>query len=46
MQYHPSYPTYSEVPDPYYGGARGFELVRQMIEQACEHLLLELQQRR
>ncbi|MGB5236104.1 MAG: low molecular weight protein-tyrosine-phosphatase [Flavobacteriaceae bacterium] len=25
-----------EVPDPYYGGARGFENVFDMIEEACE----------
>ncbi|HCU66274.1 MAG TPA: protein-tyrosine-phosphatase [Rheinheimera sp.] len=46
MSYHPDYASQPEVPDPYYGGARGFELVRQMIEQACEHLLVKLQQRR
>ena len=27
---------YSEVPDPYYGGAQGFELVFDLIDQACE----------
>lgn len=25
-----------EVPDPYYGGARGFELVFDMIDKACD----------
>ena len=25
-----------DVPDPYYGGARGFEDVYQMLDQACE----------
>ena len=25
-----------EVPDPYYGGARGFEMVFDMIDKACE----------
>ncbi len=29
----------SEVPDPYYGGARGFEEVFEMIERSCEGLL-------
>ena len=24
MQYHPRFPTLQEVPDPYYGGGRGF----------------------
>ena len=35
-----------EVPDPYYGGGKGFELVYQMIERTCpkilEHLKLKL----
>ena len=30
---------YREVPDPYYGGARGFELVLDMVEQAGRGLL-------
>lgn len=29
----------SEVPDPYYGGASGFELVLDLIEQASQRLL-------
>ena len=29
----------SEVPDPYYGGARGFEDVYDMVERACRGLL-------
>lgn len=32
-----------EVPDPYYGGRRGFELVLEMIEQGCEVLLQKLE---
>jgi len=32
----------SEVPDPYYGGANGFERVLDMIENASEGLLREL----
>lgn len=31
-----------EVPDPYYGGADGFEQVLDLIEQACEGLLREI----
>ncbi len=46
MSYHAEFANQPEVPDPYYGGTRGFELVRQLIEQACEQLLAELQQRR
>lgn len=30
---------YSEVPDPYYGGDEGFELVLDLLEDACEGLL-------
>ncbi len=32
----------SEVPDPYYGGTPGFELVLDLIEQASERLLERL----
>jgi protein-tyrosine phosphatase len=31
-----------DVPDPYYGGARGFETVLDMVEAACRELLDEL----
>ena len=30
---------YSEVPDPYYGGSAGFELVLDLLEDACNGLL-------
>ena len=30
---------YDEVPDPYYGGADGFELVLDLVESACRGLL-------
>ena len=30
---------YDEVPDPYYGGSEGFELVLDLLEDACEGLL-------
>jgi len=30
---------YNEVPDPYYGGDAGFELVIDLLEDACEGLL-------
>lgn len=43
MQYHPQYPQLQEVPDPYYGGIRGFEQVLELIEQGCDQLLLQLQ---
>lgn len=31
--------TESEVPDPYYGGSKGFEKVLDLLEDACESLL-------
>jgi protein-tyrosine phosphatase len=34
----------SEVPDPYYGGEEGFERVLDLLEDACEGLLLALEQ--
>jgi protein-tyrosine phosphatase len=30
---------YDEIPDPYYGGSAGFELVLDLLEDACEGLL-------
>ena len=36
-------PGPSEVPDPYYGGEQGFEYVFELIDQACEALVLRLQ---
>ena len=33
---------FNEVPDPYYGGKKGFELVLDLIEQASEGLLHQL----
>ncbi len=32
----------NEVPDPYYGGAKGFDNVFQLIDQACETISLKL----
>ncbi|WP_312934033.1 low molecular weight protein-tyrosine-phosphatase [Pseudomonas sp.] len=34
-----------EVPDPYYGGADGFEQVLDLIEGACQSLLVEIKGR-
>jgi protein-tyrosine phosphatase len=33
------------VPDPYYGAPEGFEQVLDLIEDACDGLLLALQER-
>lgn len=35
---------YNEIPDPYYGGEEGFELVLDLLEDACEGLLEELKE--
>jgi len=36
---------YNSVPDPYYGGATGFELVLDILEDACEGLIKKLQKK-
>ncbi|MDO5524257.1 MAG: low molecular weight protein-tyrosine-phosphatase [Bacteroidia bacterium] len=36
----------SQVPDPYYGGASGFELVMDLLEDACQNLLKEIKERK
>ena len=41
----PSSPKGSEVPDPYYGGAEGFEHVLDVCEAACRGLLSHLSAR-
>lgn len=33
------HPGHKAVPDPYYGGDRGFELVIELLEDACEGLI-------
>ena len=37
-----NHPQYSYVPDPYYEGREGFELVLDMLEDGCEGLLAEI----
>lgn len=34
--------AYEEVPDPYYGGEEGFELVLDLLEDSCSGLLEEI----
>jgi len=41
----PNYADYSEVPDPYYGGEKGFELVLDLIEDASTELLSQIKAR-
>lgn len=36
---------YDYVPDPYYGGADGFELALDMIEDGCKEMLNSMQQK-
>lgn len=36
--------TYDSVPDPYYGGAAGFELVLDILEDACDGLICKLKE--
>ncbi len=36
--------NYDEVPDPYYGGDEGFELVLDLLEDACEGLLEKMKE--
>ena len=37
-----SFPEHDEVPDPYYGGAKGFEYVLDLVEDASNGLLKRL----
>ena len=34
-----SHPGQHTIPDPYYGGDNGFELVVELLEDACRNLL-------
>ena len=36
------YPQYDHVPDPYYEGSEGFELVLDLLEDACDNLLNQI----
>lgn len=39
IDYISGFPRYHSVPDPYYEGAEGFELVLDMLEEGCRNLL-------
>lgn len=39
------HPTFKSIPDPYYGGDHGFELVISLLEDACKGLFDELQKK-
>jgi protein-tyrosine phosphatase len=36
------YPEYDYIPDPYYGGAEGFEIVLNLLEDACNAIIDDL----
>ncbi len=42
LDYASNFPDEDEVPDPYYGGDAGFELVLDLIEDACDGLIYNL----
>ena len=35
----------TQVPDPYYGGDTGFEAVLDMVEDACDQLIIDIQEK-
>jgi len=41
-EFDPAAPPGAEVPDPYYGGERGFDNVQDMVERACHGLLAHI----
>ena len=41
MAYHPG-ASHQEVPDPYYGGEDGFQLMYDLIDQAIDHMLVRM----
>jgi len=45
MEYSPGRPRGMGVPDPYYGAPAGFERVLDLIEEACDGLMKDLQAR-
>ena len=38
----PKFKEFKHVPDPYFGGAEGFELVLDLLEDAAEGLLADI----
>ncbi|MCB1197667.1 MAG: low molecular weight phosphotyrosine protein phosphatase [Deltaproteobacteria bacterium] len=44
MSFCPGYQNkFTQVPDPYYDGESGFETVLDIVEEGCQHLLLQLE---
>lgn len=44
IDYVKNYPQYHFVPDPYYEGAEGFEIVLDLLEDGCRNLLDKLRE--
>ena len=42
IDYVKGFPQYHHIPDPYYEGAQGFELVLDLLEDGCRNLFLNL----
>lgn len=42
IDYVKGFPQYHSVPDPYYEGAEGFEIVLDLLEDGCKNLLEEI----
>ena len=40
------HPGIQSVPDPYYGGDNGFELVIELLEDACDGLIEYIEQQK
>jgi protein-tyrosine phosphatase len=45
MDFSPRRPSGTSVPDPYYGAPAGFERVLDLVEEACDGLMKDLQAR-
>ena len=46
IEYVKNFPQYHSVPDPYYEGAEGFEIVLDLLEDGCRNLLIDLNNNR
>ena len=42
IDYVKGYPHFHSIPDPYYEGAEGFEIVLDLLEDGCRNLLAEM----
>ena len=44
IDYVKGFPGYHSVPDPYYEGAQGFEIVLDLLEDGCRNLLTDIKE--